>query len=78
MVTTGNSAFWLKQRLDNTTATAMAALQQALAAVNNERAAKTQRTGKGKSKGTPNAAPAAQPSQPQRHQQHQTTPWYKT
>ena len=64
MVTTGNSAFWLKQRLDNTTATAMAALQQALAAVNNERAAKTQRTGKGKSKGTPNAAPATQPSQP--------------
>lgn len=31
---------------------AMAALQQAMAAMNNERAAKTQRTGKGKSKGS--------------------------
>ncbi|CAL1173923.1 unnamed protein product [Cladocopium goreaui] len=42
--------------------TAMAALQQAMAVINQERAAKAQRTGKGKSKGPPHTAPA-QPSQ---------------
>ena len=40
----------------------MAALQQAMAAINQERAAKAQHTGNGKSKGPPHTAPA-QPSQ---------------